>query len=57
MARTVQEVVDYSDIALLREQTALVGGIADSPDVPEDQRDLAEGLWNFLHEILDTVEN
>ena len=51
------EVLEFADIPLLREQTALVGGIADNPDVPQDQRDLAEGLWNFLHDLLDTVED
>jgi len=50
------DVMKLADTDTLKQQAKLVGDIADSNTLTDQENDLLRGLWEFLHHLLDTVE-
>lgn len=41
------------DFSLLREQARIVGSVVDGTPITDAEREQLEGIWEFLHTILD----
>ena len=44
------------DLRLLKHQAALLGKVVDKGPMTDDERSCLEGLWEFVHRIIDWVE-
>ena len=45
------------DSHLLERQAAVIGALKEEPFLSGEQRSCLEGLWNFLHALLDRAED
>ncbi len=44
------------DVGLLKQQAAILGKVVDGAPLDHDERSCLEGLWEFVHALLDGVE-
>jgi len=47
----------HVDWHLLERQAAVIGALKEEPFLSGEQRSCLEGLWNFLHALLDRAED
>ena len=45
-----------ADMELLKRQAALVGKVVDGSSLTEEERSCIEGLWEFVHTLIDRME-
>lgn len=45
-----------TDLELLKQQAAILGKVVDGGPLTDDERSCLEGLWNFVHSVLDRLE-
>jgi len=44
------------DLELLRQQAAILGKVVDEGPLTDDDRSCLEGLWEFVHSVIDSTE-
>lgn len=44
------------DLELLKQQAAILGKVVDKGPLTDDERFCLEGLWEFVHRIIDCME-